>query len=239
MKLKGPRPFQKCLRPTPVPSNLQPREKVTAYLLDKERDREDRERSQEYSEGEHLNSEASESFINIKHKDSVISSEHQNLFNEVNNSCSKAFLEHKKIIPRSRSSSLEIHSHHDHHCRVDLLKSALHKDHIFSNNEKMTLSSHHPYKYKLSGSLRAVLGSRLKSPGVRVARAAVVCTAWEWTGVSSVRTGVSSERTCVSSVRTCVSSERTCVSSVWTCVSSERTGVSSVRVLRVIAVYRA
>nr|CAD7265644.1 unnamed protein product [Timema shepardi] len=135
MKLKGPRPFQKCLRPTPVPSNLQPREKVTAYLLDKERDREDRERSQEYSEGEHLNSEASESFINIKHKDSVISSEHQNLFNEVNNSCSKAFLEHKKIIPRSRSSSLEIHSHHDHHCRVDLLKSALHKDHIFSNNE--------------------------------------------------------------------------------------------------------
>nr|CAD7256489.1 unnamed protein product [Timema shepardi] len=54
-----------------------------------------------------------------------------------------------------------------------------------------TLSSHHPYKYKLSGSLKAVLGSRLKSPGVRVARAAVVCTAWEWTGVSS-------ERTCVS-----------------------------------------
>nr|CAD7262606.1 unnamed protein product [Timema shepardi] len=109
-----------------------------------------------------------------------------------------------------------------------------------------TLSSHHPYKYKLSGSLKAVLGSRLKSPGVRVARAAVVCTAWEWTGVSSERTCVSSERTCVSSVWTCVSSERTCVSSVWTgvssertCVSSERTGESSVRVLRVIAVYRA
>nr|CAD7256601.1 unnamed protein product [Timema shepardi] len=61
-----------------------------------------------------------------------------------------------------------------------------------------TLSSHHPYKYKLSGSLKAVLGSRLKSPGVRVARAAVVCTAWEWTGVSSERTCVSSERTCVS-----------------------------------------
>nr|CAD7266529.1 unnamed protein product [Timema shepardi] len=56
-----------------------------------------------------------------------------------------------------------------------------------------TLSSHHPYKYMLSGSLSSVLGSRLKSPGVRVARAAVVCTAWEWTGVSS-------ERTCVSNV---------------------------------------
>nr|CAD7602507.1 unnamed protein product [Timema genevievae] len=95
-----------------------------------------KEEQQEYSEGEHLNSEASESFINIKHKDSVISSEHQNLFNEVNNCCSKAFLEHKKIIPRSRSSSLEMHSHLDHQCRVDLLKSALHKDHIFSNNEK-------------------------------------------------------------------------------------------------------
>nr|CAD7255835.1 unnamed protein product [Timema shepardi] len=103
---------------------------------------------------------------------------------------------------------------------------------LYRSGGFQTLSSHHPYKYKLSGSLRAVLGSRLKSPGVRVARAAVVCTAWEWTGVSSERTCVSSERTCVSSVWTCVSSERTGV-------SSERTGESSVRVLRVIAVYRA
>nr|CAD7195941.1 unnamed protein product [Timema douglasi] len=53
-RIKGPRPFQTCLRPPPPPLRPAPStplipqssEKVAAYLLDKEGDRENKERSQ-------------------------------------------------------------------------------------------------------------------------------------------------------------------------------------------------